>query len=283
MHVVDAARETNTTAPFNASPGMVLTVHLDQCGDALLLVAAHAGGVSFWRIEDEAAKTLPPPTAHRLEDAEFARGICTSGDRICVGSSKGEVLVFAASPEIELVRTSHGHASALTALAAAPGVVVTADDKGEIRRWDMPHLAAGPSHALDLGRSDEPCTCISAPEADICVAGFATGHLRVYVATLEGAGLLVELQAHSRPITSLDARGKFVCTVAEDTYLHVWKVQGSAADAKDDLPDISRVFSHQLDNASLTGVRFASPIPRADIVLAAYDVDHFFTFDRVVH
>lgn len=289
VHVVDAAKETKRSVPFTASPEVVLSVHLDTFFDDVnVLIIAHFGGMSVWLVGDDYQNKWRLLGSHHVNG--FARGIARSGNDVFVGCSSGSVAILSLSGprDVDLKAVRSAHASALTALAASQKgdpIVATADERGEVRLWEADELvprAKGELHALDVGRSDEPVTSVALPTHTLCVAGFATGHLRVYVADATGAGLIAELQAHSRPIAAIDTTNDRVCSVSADTYLHVWSIRDSLPqdfDSKDDAPIIMPLYSKRLDNAMLTGAKFAEPIARSNLVLAAYDSDYLFTFE----
>lgn len=289
VHVVDAAKETKRSVPFTASPEVVLSVHLDTFFDGVTaLVIAHYRGMSVWLVGDDYQNKWRLLGSHHVNG--FARGIARSGQDVFVGCSSGSVAILSLSGtrDVDLKAVRSAHSSAITALAASKtgdAVIVTADERGEVRLWEADDLAPrakGELHALDVGRSDEPVTSVALPTHALCIAGFATGHLRVYVANASGTGLIAELQAHSRPIAAIDTTNDKVCTVSADTYLHVWSIRDRLLedfDSKDDAPIIMPLYSKRIDNVMLTGAKFAESSARPNLVLAAYDSDYLFTFE----
>ena len=74
--------------------------------------------------------------------------------------------------------------------------------------------------------SSYPC-CSLALHDNMIVAGFGSGHLRVY--HQQTGCLLCEADAHSRAVTSIDvATGSgSVLSGSEDTFIRVWQLLGS--------------------------------------------------------
>ena len=68
-----------------------------------------------------------------------------------------------------------------------------------------------------------PCTSLALYD-DLIVAGYASGHLRVF--SVHGGGLRCEADAHARCVTSVDvARGSgLVLSTGEDTFIRIWQI-----------------------------------------------------------
>ena len=269
-------------------------------------------GVQLWQL-DAGIKSLRMLLCHNLssgskdgsdevanpETAVFARGIARSqrGRHVCVGCSSGAVLVFGtAEPEVDvqLERWVPAHGSPVTAVAASTrgdDVVVSADEAGELRLWELPSFTPRGRESdgkdrglLDAGDARDPCTGLALVGAAACCGAFASGHVRVYDLA-SSYGKLAELQAHTRCVTALavDDKGLELATVSEDSFLHVWSLEprdgagGDEAKADGADPSLALTYSHQVTDAVLTGVQFVAPAPGAgkapDVAVTAYDVD----------
>ncbi|KAJ1447831.1 WD40-repeat-containing domain protein [Pelagophyceae sp. CCMP2097] len=295
--LLDLSDGSRKSVPFRIKPTKIFEVKLCTCHGVLVLVVATLGGVQLWQV----GSTMRHLLCHALTngDAEstsvFARGIAATqrGMNVCVGCSTGALLVFDTSEsdvDVRLARSAQAHGCPIAAVACAPAgadVVATADERGEVRLWDLPALTPSPSCAggvLALRTANDALTCLALPTARLAVAGFASGHVRVYAAASGVGGLLAELQAHTRCITALDVSvdGRTFATVGEDSYVHVWALdaRGLASDGEDKGQEvksepavlISRDFSESVDDALLTGVQFlVHGAGNAHLSASAYD------------
>lgn len=274
----------NSLVPFPKSLEMVFGIELMEFGGIVLLIVAHVGGVAFWRVSPD----MRSVASHELSKNEYARGIAQLDDKVYVGSSSGTIFIFAVSPhEICLESASTPHTSSVTAMASfSLTKVASGDEKGEIKLW-------GNGTSTDLSRAnDAPVTALAFLLADmkesqhnnyLCAAGFSTGCVKIYAATHI---LVAEIQAHSRCVTALDVSGEYICTVGEDCFVHVWSfndLQGgdsSSSAAKGGEDDVQLIYSKEIESCILTGVRFYGKRSGSSFLVAAYDVDHLYTFEK---
>lgn len=308
--IVDTTTNTRRTLPFKDPPAKIFEVKLCPCSNgAMVLVVAAVDSIQLWLV-DPSLKSIRSLLTHSLsegasapgaESALFARGIAATqrGAHVVVGCSSGAVLTFGTSEaefETPFEASVTGHGAPVTAVAGAlrgDDVIATADERGEVRLWDVPGLT--PRHAdrglLDAGpERPDPCSALALVNHELCCAAFLSGHIRIYQASRNGTGIVAELQAHTRCITGLhvDERARFLATVSEDTYLHVWSLAGKrggpgggdekAEESKDtDELSLACVFSNRCADAVLTGVQFTENL---GILVSAYEVNTLFAFSR---
>ena len=199
VSIVDLSNGSKRSLPFRQKPVKVFDAKLCSCNGALILVVAVIDGVQLWQL-DAGIKSLRMLLCHNLssgskdgsdevanpETAVFARGIARSqrGRHVCVGCSSGAVLVFGtAEPEVDvqLERWVPAHGSPVTAVAASTrgdDVVVSADECGELRLWELPSFTPRGRESdgkdrglLDAGDARDPCTGLALVGAAACRAG----------------------------------------------------------------------------------------------------------------
>ena len=138
-------------------------------------------------------------------------------------------MLFLVCPGGELEVSHHlpaHRAAAIWCTAASAKYLLAGDEHGSIHAyavtgafeflWSLP---------LQLGAlTVDPVTCLAVRDETV-VAGFTSGHIRVYRANL--GELAVEISAHVRPITglSIHPRECLFCTCSEDQYLSVRLLQ----------------------------------------------------------
>lgn len=254
---------------------VVFEAKLFASHDGLVLVAAHMEGVTMWTVVDGITSVRPLrthsfPSRASKEERGYARGIARSREHVCIGASTGDILVVRLDDGEKVTVESRAHSAPVTALGSCEDRVASGDERGEIRLREAPSMRSRTE--LDVGRTDEPVTCIAMPHRSACVAGFLAGWVRVY----DECGLVAELQAHSRCVTALAICDDRLVTVGEDTYLHVWSLP-SIRDAKEEsTPTLFEpLYHHQVENAILTGLA----IENKKIVAAAYEMAKLYTFN----
>jgi WD40 repeat protein len=97
------------------------------------------------------------------------------------------------------------------------------------------------------------------------VAGFVTGHIRIYRANI--GELAVEVAAHTRPVMglALHPRDSSFASCSEDQHVSVWVLP----DFESRSSSVVDCFStRKLPNRMLTGAAF---VPQDRLALAAYD------------
>ena len=250
--------------------------------------------------------------------AHFARGLAGARTQragvsaVLCGTSWGEVLVTtlegaslsaAVGPSLR-----GGHRAAVTSVAADERSVVSADDAGVIAQWEpilapaasavaaAPAKAIAPVAVLDFG-SGFPCTSVALLD-DLIVAGYASGHVRIFRQGGGGGGgkplnratLEVEFAAHARCLMALalhPSKPTFA-TVGEDCVLNVWSLPDARAGAPPagDAAAVPQRCTVLLDMTApipdrlLTGVAF-SPYMRSTathVMVAAYDLPALHVF-----
>jgi hypothetical protein len=225
--------------------------------------------------------------------SQFFRGLaaCAHTEAFLVGTSWGEVLTVAVTTAVPGPGTAglsiglrpalaRGLRGAVAAIAADERFIVAGDDLGSVAQWDAGSGALLIRH--DNG-SGSPLTAV-ALRGDIIVAGFGSGHLRLFRAGERYCA--AEITAHTRPVSGLDWARHIpsFASCGEDGVLSLWSmpelglgplggVGMGAGNALVVLDATTRV-----PNAVLTGVAFVSagggkggPV---HVVAAAYDSHH---------
>jgi WD repeat-containing protein 54 len=150
----------------------------------------------------------------------------------------------------------------ISSLASSEALVASGNDNGDIYCFD-PNESFVMQCSFD--GSGFPCTTLAAKE-DTIVAGFSSGHIRVY--NFFQKQQIVEVAAHARTITGMSMHPDLflVASCSEDQHMHVWSV-----------PDMSILSANVVDNKKLTGVTFMTG-DRVGVV--AYDDDEITVFNR---
>lgn len=152
--------------------------------------------------------------------------------------------------------------SPISCLASSELVLAAGNDNGDIYCFD-------PNEAFLKQATFEgegfPCTAIAARD-DSIVAGFSSGHIRVY--SFFQREILVEVAAHARCITGLCMHPNLflAASCSDDQNMHVWSI-----------PDMAILSTNVVENKKLTGISFMSG---ESVGVVAYDDDEISVFSR---
>lgn len=206
--------------------------------------------------------------------------VSASAGYIYAGCSAGDLFVLqlpsSSAGELDLAHRLPAHRDAsIWSTAASPKYILSGDEHGSIHAygvteafeslWSLP-LPPGPL-------SSDPVTCLAVRDETV-VAGFTSGHIRVYRANL--GELAVEISAHVRPITglSLHPRECLFCTCSEDQYLSTWALPDFASRATSSVENLA---SQKLENKMLVGV---AHLPNDRLAVSAYDEQEILIFRK---
>ena len=123
---------------------------------------------------------------------------------LLVGTSWGEILHanhVGTSFSTKAGSKSCGHTHPITCIAASDECVVSGDGEGTVIQWDWSSL----SKPLKIHKGGGfPCSALVVQEG-LIIAGYTSGHVRCFTHShsSERCGLLVEIAAHTRAVTSL--------------------------------------------------------------------------------
>ncbi|XP_070212423.1 WD repeat-containing protein 54-like isoform X2 [Littorina saxatilis] len=207
---------------------------------------------------------------HGLSDStdstssNFARGIAGVGDCVCIGNESGKILVFnipAKGTNVTLQNTLKGHSSPICDLTSEENTLISSDGVGTILIWNFSGSDA--KQVTSISGSGSPCNSVRLWKG-VVVAGYASGHLRLFSAASGKMG--AEVTAHARAINAVDvAAGKgLVLTAGGDSFLRLWQIKPG------NVPHIEYKHAEHVSDLQLTGGRFVDPQGRA-LCLTGFD------------
>jgi len=200
-----------------------------------------------------------------VDKSNFGKGICGAGDNmVCVGTESGAILVFdmpSKGTNVTVLDTVKGHKSPITDLTSEGEFMVSADDLGTIMVWRC--SGSKFTQVSCIRGSGWPCNSLAIWK-DTVVAGFASGHLRVY--SLSTGTLGAEVTAHARAINAVDVASEngLVLSVSDDTYLRIWQLKAGPQ------PQIEHRHSECVGDLQLVGAHFVDKQGRA-LCITGYD------------
>lgn len=235
----------------------------------LFLVITSSEGTQIWSVDGLELKFFLPLNSLSSSNSEsyFSRGIAgTSNGYICTGTSGGTVVLLnipsRGGEGISFFDSLETRDCPILSLASSEILIAAGNDNGDIYCFDPNEsfLKQCMFHGVGF-----PCTAIAGKE-DTIVAGFSSGHIRVY--NFFQKQQLVEVTAHARAITGISMHPDLylAASCSEDQHMHVWSV-----------PDMSILSVNVVDNKKLTGVSFMIG-DRVGVV--AYDDDEITVFNR---
>lgn len=159
------------------------------------------------------------------------RGIDSDGkDLIFIGGGSGEIFVFSLhTKHIILKKRINCCTESISDLRKTPSGLLAVDDLGGIYFLD------GVDHNMKLTASyfpsrngvGYPATSLALRE-DLAIVSYASGHIRIF--HWKKKELLVEIAAHSRPISALALHPSkpLLAAVSEDAFVSVWSIPTAA-------------------------------------------------------
>lgn len=196
--------------------------------------------------------------------SNFGRGIVGVGQSVCVGTESGKILVFSIPPKgtnVTLQNTLKGHTSPICDMAAEKDMLVSSDNAGNISVWKL--SASDASQVASIAGSGSPCNSVCLWKG-VIVAGYASGHLRLFNANTGRMG--AEVTAHARCINAVDVASEsgLVLTVSDDAFFRLWQIK------QENIPHLDYKYAENVTDLQLTGGRFVDVNGRA-LCLTAYD------------
>jgi len=206
---------------------------------------ADTAALLYWYAVEEVVKTEGQPV--------FGRGITSAlTDIICVGTSAGNILVFHIphkGTNITLSETLKGqHFAPICDMDSGKSYVVSSDEAGDIMIWKAGDQFQTLKRIKGKGM---PCSSVRLWN-DIVVGGYGCGHVRLY--RCPSGKIFAEIAAHAKWINAIDvSSGGKLMTVGEDSYAHVWKLQGGGE------PQVSHLHTELVTDLQLQGAAFVHP------------------------
>lgn len=211
-------------------------------------------------------------------DFQFMRGIAGNSNSAFVGTSFGHVLeISIPNPSgdygIEHTTTVSASSHPISCISTHDNYLICGDDNGSIKCFQTsPRLH---DHPMFSKNGDEyPCTSLVSKN-DMIIAGFSTGHLRLY--RISTAELVLELTAHIRCVMglALHPTENLVTSTSEDQYVCVWAFGDFASKAS---KSMDLVCTEKLDNRLCTGIAF---LAEDRIGVTSYDEEDLAVLQRL--
>ncbi|XP_076461073.1 WD repeat domain 54-like [Babylonia areolata] len=203
--------------------------------------------------------------------SNFARGVVAVGDCVCIGTESGKILVFGIPPKgtnVTLKNTLKGHSSPICDLSVEGNVMASSDNSGNILIWNFSGSDA--KQMVSIAGSGSPCNSVRLWKGTV-VAGYGSGHLRVFNAVSGKIG--AEVTAHARSINAVDVAPEkgLVLSISDDSFMRVWKVTPG------NVPQLEYQHSENVTDLQLVGGKFVDPQGRA-LCLTGYDHNEIIFF-----
>ncbi|CAN7991106.1 unnamed protein product [Ixodes pacificus] len=204
--------------------------------------------------------------------ATYGRGIGTCGSSLlCVGCHNGTILVHLISRDntVTFCQRAKQHDYPITDIHSYDDVMASADDGGAICLWKG-KTAIALFHKLPTAGA--PCVSVRVWH-DLVVAGYATGHVRVF--STESCQLVAEASAHARWISAIDVAPDtgLMLSVSEDSFVRVWQLD------RDGESTIMLKYSATVSNSQLVGGAFMAE-DGSSFAVVSYDSEEVFIFKK---
>ncbi|CAG5133572.1 unnamed protein product [Candidula unifasciata] len=239
-----------------------------------LLVLTTGRGIQIFE-PDGAAMVYFHSLSDSLDKSNYAKGVAGVGEKtLCVGTETGAILMFdvpAKGNNITLLDTVCKHQAPVSDLTSEKDVLASADDLGTIIMWTFNGIKLSP--VTSIRGTGWPCNSLALWKS-VVIAGFASGHLRVYNANSGICG--AEVLAHARTINAVDVSrdNGMVLSVSDDTFFRVWHLKAL------NVPQIEFCHGETVKNSQLVGGRFVDGQGRA-LCVTGYDSSEITFFVRV--
>jgi WD40 repeat protein len=213
------------------------------------------------------------------EEPRFLRGVASTGRDLVVGGSNGNVLVFDCSSgtkggDFPLVHTLETNKYPIQAIAASSisHLVAVGDDYGNIFVYNSNEAFAQCSVFHGTGA---PCTSLAVAEEGVIVAGYSTGHIRLFRTDVNE--LAAEISAHTRAVTGLAYQDntQLLASCSGDSRVYVWSIPTFKSKSNS---TVGCVFSDLLENKMCTGIAF---VGETRLAVTSYDDEELCFYSRV--
>ncbi|BFZ00999.1 hypothetical protein BsWGS_04038 [Bradybaena similaris] len=236
-----------------------------------LLVLTTSRGIQIFE-PDGVAMVYWHSLSDSLDKSNYAKGVAGVGEKtLCVGTETGAILMFDVPPKgsnVILMDTVCKHEAPVSDLTSEKDVLASADDLGTIILWKFNGVKLSP--VTSIRGTGWPCNSLALWRR-VLIAGFASGHLRVYNANSGICG--AEVLAHARTINAVDVSKEngMVLSVSDDTFFRVWRLKAL------NVPQIEFCHGESVKNAQLVGGSFVDGQGRA-LCVTGYDTNEIVFF-----
>ena len=210
----------------------------------------------------------PTDLQHHFLRASCGLQSVTGLSCVALGSSVGTVYILNTAGDV-LHRLSTQSSSAVSALAASGQFLFCANDNGDVLGY---RVGSGFETLLRCPGRGDACTALCC-RGGVAVAGFVTGHIRLYRA--DRGEMCIEVAAHARSLSALALHpsAPYFASVGEDQYLRVWALPDFLTPSGSDL-DLAH--SSRLEHCLCTGVAWTPSDGR--LLVTSYDSDDLAVF-----
>ena len=216
-----------------------------------------------------------PYFAESVEE-KFMRGIASTPNFLCVGTSIGTVHAFQVEHlggdalELMLAFSLEPDHHPVTSISSYENIIAAANDSGAIFGYSASEAFL---QIFSFSGYGFPCTSLVQRE-NVLFAAYSSGHIRVFRTDIQE--LAIEVTAHTRTITglSLHPQLNILVSCSQDQYIHVWEVPDFLSPSS---RDISIIYSDLVENRICTGVTFLSG---DSICVATYDDDDLVVYSK---
>lgn len=278
VHVIRSNGETNRVAINKCKVTQAKFIDIVRSSSLAILTDQ---GVQVWSGEGDLL-LFNHATSASITDGEeprFMRGVASTGRELVAGGSNGNVFVFdcsagAKSGDFKLLHTLETLKYPIQTIAATPlsPLVAVGDDHGNIFVYNSSEAFAQCSVFNGTGA---PCTSLAVAEEGVIVAGYSTGHIRIFRTDVNE--MAAEISAHTRAVTGLSYQEntQLLASCAGDSTVHVWSIPTFKSKANS---SVGCVFSDVLENKMCTGVAF---VGETRLAVSSYDDEEICFYSRV--
>eukprot|EP01038_Epipyxis_sp_PR26KG_P006472 gene6472-8902_t len=245
-----------------------------QSGVYIICVVSNLG-LQIWNATGDTMLYFYPLHAVPMGDDEhaFMRGVATGVNFISVGCSMGSVVVFSVSSDCKQFSLLHtldtdnnnsNSGTPISALSTTNSLLVAGNDNGQLFGYKSDTAF---EHAFTLPGQTFPCTALVQPTENTLVAGYASGHIRIFRTDI--VELCVEITAHTRSVSgfSLFPANNWLATCSIDQIVQVWQLPDFHSLASS---QVELLYSKCFENKICTGIAF---LGRDRLSVASYDED----------
>lgn len=214
----------------------------------------------------------PFPQDLDANQATYARGVASCGPSLlCVGTHSGTILVHLISRDcsVTFCQRAKEHDNSISDIHSHGDVMASADDGGAICLWKG-KTAISLFHKLP--KAGAPCASVRVWR-DLVLAGYATGHLRIF--STESCQLMTEVAAHARWVSAIDVAPDtgLAMSVSEDSFVRIWQLDHENSST------ITLKYSATVSNSQLVGGSFLES-DGSSFAVVSYDSGEVFMFKK---